>query len=87
MEFGKSQRAMENREKWRKPVEKSSVVPQRPLRLTKGLMIMMMMIQSVIQGFLQLDDTGGQHDPHFRIIGSHFETLEGHTTHMLLRKG
>ena len=33
MEFAKSQRAMENREKWRKLVVKSSVVPQRPLWL------------------------------------------------------
>ena len=30
LEFGKSQRAVENREKWRKLVVKSSVVPQRP---------------------------------------------------------
>ena len=33
LEFGKSQRAVENREKWRKLVAKSSVVPQRPSRL------------------------------------------------------
>ena len=33
LEFAKSQRAVENREKWRKLVEKSSVVPQRPSRL------------------------------------------------------
>ena len=33
LEFGKSQRAVENREKWRKLVAKASVVPQRPLRL------------------------------------------------------
>ena len=33
MEFGKSQRAVENRENWRKLVAKSSVVPQRPSRL------------------------------------------------------
>ena len=33
LELGKSQRAVENREKWRKLVAKSSVVPQRPLRL------------------------------------------------------
>ena len=33
LEFGKSQRAVENREKWRKLVAKSSVVPQRPWRL------------------------------------------------------
>ena len=32
-EFAKSQRAVENREKWRKLVVKSSVVPQRPSRL------------------------------------------------------
>ena len=32
-EFGKSQRAVENRKKWRKLVAKLSVVPQRPLRL------------------------------------------------------
>ena len=32
-EFGKSQRAVENREKWRKLVAKSSVVPQRLSRL------------------------------------------------------
>ena len=33
LEFGKSQRAVENREKWRKLVAKSSMVPQRPSRL------------------------------------------------------
>ena len=33
LEFGMSQRAVENREKWRKLVAKSSVVPQRPSRL------------------------------------------------------
>ena len=33
LEFSKSQRAVENREKWRKVVVKSSVVPQRPSRL------------------------------------------------------
>ena len=33
LEFAKSQRAVENREKWRKVVAKSSVVPQRPSRL------------------------------------------------------
>ena len=33
LEFGKSKRAVENREKWRKLVVKSSVVPKRPLRL------------------------------------------------------
>ena len=33
LEFYKSQRAVENREKWRQPVAKSSVVPQRPSRL------------------------------------------------------
>ena len=33
LEFTKSQRAVENREQWRKLVVKSSVVPQRPSRL------------------------------------------------------
>ena len=33
LEFAKSQRTVENREKWRKLVVKSSVVPQRPSRL------------------------------------------------------
>ena len=33
LEFGMSQRAVENREKWRKLVAKSSVVPKRPSRL------------------------------------------------------
>ena len=33
LEFGRSQRAVENREKWRKLVVKSSVGPQRPSRL------------------------------------------------------
>ena len=33
LEFGKSQRAMENRVKWRKLVARSSVVPKRPSRL------------------------------------------------------
>ena len=33
LEFVKSQRAVENRKKWRKLVVKSSVVPQHPSRL------------------------------------------------------
>ena len=33
LEFAKPQRAVENREKWRKLFAKSSVVPQRPSRL------------------------------------------------------
>ena len=33
LEFGKSQRAVENREKWRKLAVKLSLVPQRPSRL------------------------------------------------------
>ena len=33
LEFGKSQRAVENRGEWIKLVSKSSVVPQRPSRL------------------------------------------------------
>ena len=33
LEFGKSQKAVENKEKWRKLVAESSVVPQRPSRL------------------------------------------------------
>ena len=33
LNFAKSQRAVENREKWRKLVVKSSAVPQRPARL------------------------------------------------------
>ena len=33
LKFGKSQRAVENRGKWRKLVAKSSLVPKRPSRL------------------------------------------------------
>ena len=33
LEFAKSQKAVENREKWRKLVVKSSVVPQRSSQL------------------------------------------------------
>ena len=33
LEFAKSQQEMENKEEWRQLVAKSSVVPQRPLRL------------------------------------------------------
>ena len=33
LEFAKTQRAVENRDKWRKLVVKSFVVPQRPSRL------------------------------------------------------
>ena len=33
LEFGKSQRAVEKREKWRKLVAESSVVPQHPSQL------------------------------------------------------
>ena len=35
LQFAKSQRAGENREKWRKLVAKSSVVPKRPSRLNR----------------------------------------------------
>ena len=35
LEFAKSQRAVENRGKWRKLVAKSSVVPQRPSAVKK----------------------------------------------------
>ena len=34
LEFGKSQRAVENREKWRKLVVKSSVMPQQSSQLS-----------------------------------------------------
>ena len=41
LEFAKSQRAVENRQKWRKLVAKLSVVPQRPSRLRdRGEMMM-----------------------------------------------
>ena len=43
LEFGKSQRAVESREKWRKLVAKSSVSPQMTLAV-KGLMVMLMMM-------------------------------------------
>ena len=43
LEFGKSQRAVENRGKWRKLVAKSSVVPQTTLAV-RGLMMMMLMM-------------------------------------------
>ena len=36
LKFAKSQKAVENREKWRKLVVKLSVVPQRPSRLRDG---------------------------------------------------
>ena len=36
LEFAKSKRAVENREKWRKLVAKSSVVPKRPSQLRDG---------------------------------------------------
>ena len=41
---GKSQKAVENREKWRKLVAKSSVVPQMTLAVKRLIMMMMMMI-------------------------------------------
>ena len=34
-------------------------------------------------GFLQLDDIEGQQDPHYRSMGGHHETLEGHNIQML----
>ena len=39
------------------------------------------------QGFLQLNDIGGQHDPHLRVIGCHHETLEGRNIQMLQNEG
>ena len=43
LEFGKSQKAVKNREKWRRLVAKSSVVPQRPSRLREKISMMVMM--------------------------------------------
>ena len=37
LEFAKSQRAVEKREKWRKLLVKSSVMPKRPSWLRNGL--------------------------------------------------
>ena len=36
LEIAKSQQAAENREKWRQLVVKSSIVPQRPMRMRVG---------------------------------------------------
>ena len=36
LEFAKSQRAVENGEKWRKMVAKSTVVPRRPSQFRDG---------------------------------------------------
>ena len=44
LDFGKSQRAVENGGKWRKLVAKSSVVPQRTSQLRDWLIMMMMMM-------------------------------------------
>ena len=41
---------------------------------------------SMCQGFLQLDDIRGQHDPHMRITRDPHEILEGHTIHNLQMK-
>ena len=43
LDFGKCQRAVENRGKWRKLVAKLSVVPRRPSWLRLMMMMMMMM--------------------------------------------
>ena len=40
LEFSRPQRAVENREKWRKLVAKSTAVPQRPSRLRDMMMMM-----------------------------------------------
>ena len=40
LEFTKSQRAVENWEKWKKLVVKSSVLPEQPLRLRDSMMMM-----------------------------------------------
>ena len=47
-EFAKSQRAVGNREKWRKLVAKSSVVPQSPSRCMM-MMIMMMIFPRAVK--------------------------------------
>ena len=45
LEFGKSQRAVENRDTWRKLVAKSSVVPQRPSRLRYRYMLSLVVMR------------------------------------------
>ena len=44
VEFAKSERAVENRERWTKLVVKSSLVPKRSSRVKGSMMMMMMMV-------------------------------------------
>ena len=41
---------------------------------------------NLLQGLLQLDDIGSQHDPPLRVIGGHSETFEGNGILMLQNK-
>ena len=59
LEFGKSQRAVKNKEKWRKLIAKSSVVPQRHdddddvmMMVVVAVMMMIMMIMMVMMALL-----------------------------------
>ena len=52
IEFAKSQKTVENREKWRKLVVKSSVVPQRPSRLQDRLDEMLDTVVLIAKGLL-----------------------------------
>ena len=57
LKFGKSQRAVENKDKWRKLVAKSSVVPPTTLAV-KALMMMMMIIMMIIMMMNKILATG-----------------------------
>ena len=48
LEFGKSHRAVENREKWRILVVKSSVMLERPSRLKDGWKVIVNMLVYII---------------------------------------
>ena len=72
LEFAKSQRAVENREKWMKQVVKSSVVPQRPPRLMDRWRWRIHMWYNWGQENFSFLSTGFRYPAHFE---HHFQTL------------
>ena len=65
------------------PHIKPSVQQAKKKKVPKDNIAVKHVYTHAIQGFLQLDDTGGQYGPHLKIIGGHHEILVGgHNIHM-----
>ena len=78
LEFGKSQRAVKNRQKWRKLVAKSSVVPSTTLAV-KGLMMMMMMMTTTTT-MMMMKEQSHKDNARQKLLRTIYATKESNST-------